>query len=98
MLEGAPALIIFAPILVPIATQLGFNALHYAIVMILAMGLGLFSPPIGLGLYTTCAICGVPMQDVIKPMAKYLLIVLLGIIVIALFPALTTWLPTRLGY
>ncbi|EJB8515844.1 hypothetical protein MW373_006519, partial [Pseudomonas aeruginosa] len=47
---------------------------------------------------TTCAICGVPMQDVIKPMAKYLLIVLFGIIVIALFPALSTWLPTRLGY
>ena len=98
VLEGAPALIIFAPILVPIATQLGFNPLHYAIVMILAMGFGLFSPPIGLGLYTTCAICGVPMQDVIKPMTKYLLIILLGIIVIALFPALTTWLPTRLGY
>ena len=55
VLEGAPALIIFAPILVPIAIQLGFNPLHFGIVMIMAKGFGLFSPPIGLGLYTTCA-------------------------------------------
>ena len=66
VLEGAPALIIFAPILVPIAIQLGFNPLHFGIVMIMAMGFGLFSPPIGLGLYTTCAICGVEMKHVIS--------------------------------
>lgn len=98
VLEGAPALIIFAPILVPIATQLGFNPLHFGIVMVLAMGFGLFSPPIGLGLYTTCAICGVEMKYVIRPMVKYLMVSLFGIIVIALVPTLTTWLPGLAGY
>jgi len=98
VLEGAPALIIFAPILVPIAIQLGFNPLHFGIVMILAMGFGLFSPPIGLGLYTTCAICGVEMKNVIRPMVKYLLVSLVGIIVIALIPELSTWLPGLAGY
>ncbi|SUB81493.1 Neu5Ac permease [Pragia fontium] len=98
VLEGAPALIIFAPILVPIAIQLGFDPLHFGIVMILAMGFGLFSPPIGLGLYTTCAICGVEMKNVIKPMAKYLAVVLVGIIVVALLPIITVWLPRIMGY
>ncbi|MBJ9816319.1 TRAP transporter large permease subunit [Citrobacter koseri] len=98
VLEGAPALIIFAPILVPIAIQLGFNPLHFGIVMILAMGFGLFSPPIGLGLYTTCAICGVEMKHVIRPMAKYLAVVFIGIIIVAMAPPLTTWLPGLAGY
>ncbi len=98
VLEGAPALIIFAPILVPIATQLGFSPLHFGIVMILAMGFGLFSPPIGLGLYTTCAICGVEMKHVIRPMVKYLVVSLFGIIVIAMVPTITTWLPGLAGY
>ncbi|MCT4702149.1 TRAP transporter large permease subunit [Enterobacteriaceae bacterium H20N1] len=98
VLEGAPALIIFAPILVPIAVQLGFNPLHFGIVMILAMGFGLFSPPIGLGLYTTCAICGVEMKNVIRPMVKYLLVSLFGIILIALIPTISTWLPGLAGY
>ena len=98
VLEGAPALIIFAPILVPIAIQLGFNPLHFGIVMILAMGFGLFSPPIGLGLYTTCAICGVEMKNVIRPMVKYLLVSLVGIIIVALIPELSTWLPGLAGY
>ena len=98
VLEGAPALIIFAPILVPISVQLGFNPLHYAIVLILCMGLGLFSPPIGLGLYSTCAICGVSMKDVIRPMFKYLVIVTIGIFVVAFVPILSVWLPAAMGY
>lgn len=98
VLEGAPALIIFAPILVPIAVQLGFNPLHFGMVMILAMGFGLFSPPIGLGLYTTCAICGVEMKNVIRPMVKYLLVSLFGILLVALIPVISTWLPGLAGY
>ncbi len=98
VLEGAPALIIFGPILVPIGVQLGFNPLHYASMLIIAMGLGLFSPPIGLGLYATCTVCGVPMEEVIRPMFKYMIIVALGLLGIAFMPSLTVWLPHYLGY
>jgi len=98
VLEGAPALIIFAPILVPIGIQLGFNPLHYATVLIIAMGLGLFSPPIGLGLYATCAVCGVSMRDVIRPMFKYMVIITVGLFLIAFVPFLTVWLPMKMGY
>ncbi|MTJ79670.1 MAG: TRAP transporter large permease subunit [Telmatospirillum sp.] len=98
VLEGAPALIIFAPILVPIASQLGYQPLHYGILVVLSMGLGLFSPPIGLGLYATCGICGVQMKDVIVPMAKYLAVIVAGLALLALLPALTLWLPRLMGY
>lgn len=98
VLEGAPALIIFGPILVPIGVQLGFDPYHYATVLIISMGFGLFAPPIGLGLYATCAVCGVTMKDVIRPMCKYMVIVLIGLLVIAFVPALTTWLPKLMGY
>ena len=98
VLEGAPALIIFAPILVPIGVQLGFNPYHYATVLIISMGFGLFAPPIGLGLYATCAVCSVSMKEVIRPMFKYMVIVLIGLFVIGFVPSLTTWLPKAMGY
>ncbi|MFT4172023.1 MAG: TRAP transporter large permease subunit [Rhodocyclaceae bacterium] len=98
VLEGAPALIILAPILVPIAVQLGYNPLHYGVLVVLSMGLGLFSPPIGLGLYATCGICGVHMKDVIRPMAKYWVVLIAGLVILAFAPAVTTWLPGVMGY
>ena len=98
VLEGAPALIIFGPLLTPIATQLGMNPLHYGIVLVIAMGLGLFSPPLGLGLYATCAVTGTRMAAVARPMAKYLLVLLVSLLVIAFVPALSLWLPARLGF
>lgn len=98
VLEGAPALIIFGPILVPISQQLGLAPLHYATVLIIAMGIGLFSPPIGLGLCTTCVICGVPMSQVVRPMMKYLAVLVAALVLIAMVPALTLWLPHSAGY
>ena len=62
MLEGAAALIIFGPLLVPVAGQIGINGLHYGVVLVIAMGIGLFAPPLGLGLYGACLIGGVPIE------------------------------------
>ena len=76
VLEGAPALIIFGPLLTPIASQLGIHPLHFGTVMVIAMGLGLFAPPFGLGLFATCAITGTQVKDVARPMMKYLVVLL----------------------
>jgi tripartite ATP-independent transporter DctM subunit len=97
VLEGAPALIIFGPLLTPIAQQLGINPLHFGTVMVIAMGLGLFAPPIGLGLFATCAITGTEVKNVARPMMKYLAVLLLTLIVLVLVPSFSLWLPTRLG-
>ncbi|RCW67972.1 TRAP transporter large permease subunit [Pseudorhodoferax soli] len=97
VLEGAPALIIFGPLLAPIAQQLGIDLLHFGTVMVIAMGLGLFAPPIGLGLFATCAITGTTVRDVARPMMKYLAVLLATLIVLVVVPAFSLWLPNRLG-
>ena len=98
ILEGAAALIIFAPLLLPVAAQIGINGLHFGVVLVIAMGIGLFAPPLGLGLYGACLIGGVPIEATIKPMLGYLGLLLLCLMVIAFVPGLTLWLPHRLGY
>ncbi len=97
VLEGAPALIIFGPLLLPAAQKLGFNPLHFGIVLIIAMGIGLFAPPLGVGLYTACAVGGVPVERVARPIAKYLAIVLVALLLIAFVPPITLLLPRWLG-
>jgi TRAP-type C4-dicarboxylate transport system permease large subunit len=97
VLEGAPALIIFGPLLTPIAAQLGINPLHFGTVLVIAMGLGLFAPPIGLGLFATCAMTGTEVKNVARPMLKYLAVLAATLILLVLVPAFSLWLPTRLG-
>jgi tripartite ATP-independent transporter DctM subunit len=98
VLEGAAALIIFGPLLVPVAAQLGIASLHYGVVLVIAMGIGLFAPPLGLGLYGACLIGGVPIEVTVKPMLAYLGLLLACLLVIAFVPGITLWLPHALGY
>ncbi len=98
ILEGAAALIIFAPLLVPVAAQLGIGGLHYGVVLVVAMGIGLFAPPLGLGLYGACLIGGVPIEVTVKPMLGYLAVLFVCLLVIAFVPEITMWLPHQFGY
>jgi tripartite ATP-independent transporter DctM subunit len=98
VLEGAAALIIFGPLLLPVAVKLGINPLHFGVVLVIAMGLGLFAPPLGLGLYGACMIGNVPIEQTVKPITGYLGLLLLCLLVIAFVPAISTALPHALGY
>jgi tripartite ATP-independent transporter DctM subunit len=98
VLEGAAALIIFGPLLMPVAVKLGIDPLHFGVVLVVAMGIGLFAPPLGLGLYGACLIGNVPIEQTIKPIMGYLGLLLLCLLVIAFVPALSTALPRAFGY
>ncbi|HTZ66466.1 MAG TPA: TRAP transporter large permease subunit [Roseiarcus sp.] len=98
ILEGAAALIIFGPLLIPVAAQIGVSGLHFGVVLVIAMGIGLFAPPLGLGLYGACLIGGVPIETTVRPMLGYLGLLFLCLLLIAFVPGLTLWLPHRLGY
>ncbi len=98
VLEGAAALIIFGPLLLPVAVKLGINPLHFGVVLVISMGLGLFAPPLGLGLYGACMIGNVPIEQTVKPISGYLGLLLLCLLVIAFVPAISTALPHALGY
>jgi tripartite ATP-independent transporter DctM subunit len=98
VLEGAAALIIFGPLLLPVAVRLGIDPLHFGVVLVIAMGIGLFAPPLGLGLYGACLIGKVPVEQTIKPIAGYLGLLFLCLLVVAFVPAISTALPRALGY
>jgi tripartite ATP-independent transporter DctM subunit len=86
VLEGIPAIVLFGPLLFPIARQIGIHEVHYAMVVILAMGIGLFAPPFGVGYYAACAIGRVNPDDGMKPIWPYLLALLIGLFVVAAIP------------
>jgi tripartite ATP-independent transporter DctM subunit len=98
VLEGAAALIIFGPLLVPVAVKLGIDPLHFGVVLVVAMGIGLFAPPLGLGLYGACLIGNVPIEQTVKPIMGYLGLLLLCLLVIAFVPEISTALPRAFGY
>jgi tripartite ATP-independent transporter DctM subunit len=98
VLEGAAALIIFGPLLMPVAVKLGIDPLHFGVGLVVAMGIGLFAPPLGLGLYGACLIGNVPIERTIKPIMGYLGLLLLCLLVIAFVPAISTALPRAFGY
>jgi tripartite ATP-independent transporter DctM subunit len=86
LLEGLPALLIFGPLLLPMAAQFGIDPLQYGIVMIIAMGLGAFSPPIGVGMFVTCSICDTTMENASRHMVPYLVVVVIGLLLVAFVP------------
>ncbi len=93
ILEGLPAMIVFVPVMYPIALQLGIDPLHYGILVIASIGIGIFLPPIGIGLFIACAIGKMNMMDAAKYMIPYLGILMLGLLVITLVPWFTLVLP-----
>jgi TRAP-type C4-dicarboxylate transport system permease large subunit len=89
VLEGIPAIVLFGPLLFPAARALGLHDVHYAMVVILAMGIGLFAPPFGLGFYAACAIGRVPPEAAMGRVWPYLGAVLAALVIVALFPWLS---------
>jgi tripartite ATP-independent transporter DctM subunit len=98
VLEGAAALIIFGPLLMPVARQLGIDPLHYGIILVIGMGIGLFAPPLGLGLYGSCLIGGVKLEETVRPILKYLGILFICLLIITFVPGISTLLPRAFGY
>ena len=89
LLEGLPALLIFAPILYPTAELLHVDPVHFGIVSIAALGLGFFLPPAALGLSLSCSLAGSNMGDTVRVFWVYVLVLLAGLLVVAFFPSIT---------
>lgn len=86
VLEGVPAIVLFGPLLFPIAKLMGIHEVHYAIVAVFAMGFGLFSPPFGVGFYLACAIGRVSPDDVIGKVWPHLLALFVALLLIVFIP------------
>jgi len=97
LLEGLPALIILAPLLMPIANSLGIDSIHYAMVILLAMGIGIFIPPIGICFYISCAVSEAEVEATSKAMLPYLGVLILGVLAVAFVPWFTHAIPNLVG-
>ncbi len=86
VLEGIPAIVLFGPLLFPIAKQVGVHEVHYAMVIVLAMGVGLFAPPFGVGYYAACAISRVHPDEGLRPIVGYIVALVVGLLVVAFIP------------
>jgi tripartite ATP-independent transporter DctM subunit len=89
VLEGIPAIVLFGPLLFPVAKAMGVHEVHYAMVIILAMGIGLFSPPFGVGFYGACAIGRVSPDDALWRMWPYLAALAVALAIVVAFPWLS---------
>ena len=90
VLEGIPAIVLFGPLLFPIARQVGVHDVHYAMIVILAMGIGLFAPPFGVGYYAACAISRINPDEGMKPIIGYMVALLIGTLIVAAVPWIST--------
>lgn len=91
VLEGLPAIVLMAPLMFPIAKNLGINDVHYSMVVVTAMNIGLMTPPIGIGFYIACKIGNVSPDEAMGAIWPYLVALLVGLAVIAVVPGLSTW-------
>lgn len=99
LLEGLPALLIFGPILFPISRAVGIDPVHYGIVIVAAMGIAFFLPPIGVGLAIAAGVARVDIDDVSRSYLPYLVALIIGLALIAAFPVFTLVLPRLvMGY
>jgi len=89
VLEGIPAIVLFGPLLFPVARAVGIHDVHYAMTVVFAMGLGLFAPPFGVGFYAACAIGKVNPDRAMRHVWPYLGALLVALILIAAIPWLS---------
>lgn len=98
LLEGLPALNILAPMLVPMAPQFGLSQLHYGMVLLISMGVGVFMPPTGVGFYIACSVMRTDIEPAARAMIPYFIFIVIGLLIVAFVPWLTVSLPIAFGF
>ena len=91
VLEGLPAIVLMAPIMFPMARNLGIHDIHYAMVIVTAMNIGLMAPPIGIGFYIACKIGGVSPDEAMGAIWPYIAALIAGLLIIAAVPHFSTF-------
>lgn len=92
-MDMTPAVLIFTPIFLPIVTELGMDPIHFGIIMIMNLCIGLCTPPVGSVLFVGCSVADLKIQQVIRPLLPLFLVMIGVLLLITYFPDLTLWLP-----
>ncbi|MCF4101097.1 TRAP transporter large permease subunit [Gillisia sp. M10.2A] len=92
-MDMTPAVLIFTPIFLPVVTALGIDPVHFGVIMVLNLCIGLCTPPVGAVLFIGVGVANTSIQKVIKPLLPFYVAMLAALILVILFPSLSLWLP-----
>ncbi len=94
-MEPSGLIVIVAPLVFPIAIELGIDPIHLGIIMVVNMEIGMITPPVGLNLFVTSGVAGMPMMRVVRAALPFLAVLFVFLIMVTYIPALSTYLPTK---
>ena len=97
-LDVSVLLLVFVPMLLPAAKLLGIDLVHFGVLVVLNMMIGLIHPPFGMLLFVTKALTGIPIGEMMKEGWPFLVMLLLLLLAITFFPQIVLWLPQTMGY
>ena len=95
-MEPSGLIVIVAPLVFPIAIELGIDPIHLGIIMVVNMEIGMITPPVGLNLFVTSGVAGMPMMAVVRAALPFLAVLFVFLIMVTYIPAISTWLPTMM--
>ncbi len=96
-MDMTPAVLIFTPIFLPVVAATGMDPIHFGIMMVLNLCIGLCTPPVGSVLFVGCSVAKIKIQSVIRPLLPLFITMLIGLLLITFIPQISLWLPTKLG-
>ena len=97
-MDMTPAVLIFTPIFLPIVTNLGLDPVHFGIIMVLNLSVGLGTPPVGSLLFIGCSVSDVKIETVIKPLLPMFLVMIISLLLVTYIPEISMWLPDTFGF
>jgi len=96
LMDSIPVLIILVPVLTPLILKLGIDPIHFGVVMVLNLMIGLLTPPVGMVMYVVCSLSGVTIRDFVRECWPIITALILVLAMITFYPPLVVWLPNAL--
>jgi tripartite ATP-independent transporter DctM subunit len=97
-MDMTPAVLIFTPIFLPVAVELGIDPIHFGIMMVLNLCIGLCTPPVGSVLFVGCGIAGTTISKMVKPLLPFYVAMIIALIIVTYIPEISMFLPKFFGY
>jgi TRAP-type C4-dicarboxylate transport system permease large subunit len=97
-MDMTPAVLIFTPIFLPIVTAMGVDPVHFGIIMVLNLSVGLCTPPVGSVLFIGCSVAGLSIDKVIRPLLPMFLAMVIALLLVTYLPDISLWLPRQFGF
>ncbi len=91
-IETSASIIVLAPILAPVAAQLGIDPVHFGMIMVVNLALGMITPPFGVNLFAACSVAGISLNQISRSLAHFVIVILACLMVITYVPAISLWL------